>query len=47
MDQVSLVKADERKNQWAEIIQACKSSGMTIKHGVLRTVLISDHITIV
>ncbi len=31
MDQVSLVKADVRKNQWAEIIRACQSSGMTVK----------------
>ena len=31
MDQVSLVKADVRKSQWAEIIQACQSSGMTVK----------------
>lgn len=31
MDQVSLIKADVRKNQWAEIIQACQSSGMTAK----------------
>lgn len=31
MYQVSLVKADVRKNQWAEIIQACQSSGMTVK----------------
>ena len=31
MEQVSLVKADVRKNQWAEIIQACQSSGMTVK----------------
>ena len=31
MDQVSLVKADVRKSQWTEIIQACQSSGMTVK----------------
>ena len=31
MDQVSLVKADVRKSQWAEIIKACQSSGMTVK----------------
>lgn len=31
MDQISLVKADVRKNQWVEIIQACQSSGMTVK----------------
>ena len=31
MDQVSLVKADVRKKQWAEIIQACQNSGMTVK----------------
>jgi len=31
MDQVSLVKADVRKKQWTEIIQACQSSGMTVK----------------
>ncbi|MDO5399022.1 MAG: hypothetical protein Q4G33_13960 [bacterium] len=31
MDQVSLVKSDVRKNQWVEIIQACQSSGMTVK----------------
>ena len=31
MDQVYLVKADVRKSQWTEIIQACQSSGMTVK----------------
>lgn len=31
MDQVSLVKADVRKSQWKEIIQACQNSGMTVK----------------
>ena len=31
MDQVSLVKADVRTSQCAEIIQACQSSGMTVK----------------
>lgn len=31
MDQVSLVKADVRKSQWAEIIKACQRSGMTVK----------------
>ncbi len=31
MDQVSLVKADVRKSQWREIIQACQNSGMTVK----------------
>ena len=33
MDQVSLVKVDVRKNQWAELIQACQSNGMTVKAG--------------